>query len=566
MRARLTRRDGYMNRVTGHGTSRDSRGYTEFATNPVTDIEGIELWRGNDIASRIVEKKPTEALRRGFSIVMNDKERSRELENAATRLHFTDKLIKSGCMERAAGGSAMFPVFDGVEGVDLSEPLDESRVGRMIALHVLEPRELWSSPSMFYKNLTDEKFGMPETYRLVPLNSGSLTASMMNVEIHESRLIVFPGRRVTRQVSRYQRPGWGDSELTIPRETMSDYGISWAGVALLLSRFGRQILRMDGFAEMSANGKDSEIQDRLDAMMLALSALNLTVCDKDDEIVQVQTAVTGLSDLLVQLAQRLAAAADMPLTILMGMSPAGMNATGDMDIRAWYDRCATLQTYYLPMIMRFFQLLMLDTSGGSAGVDNEDWSVEFAPLWQPSAKEQADERKSIAETDEKYVGMGLPASTVFESRWKGGKFSPEMSVDFDAIDAQNDIRTSDMTEEDKAAMRGEGDATATTASVPDHGSSKIASAASAPAQNAALNGAQVAALVQTISDVASRVISRESGAQVIMLAYNVSLDRANEILGPTDFVAAEKPSAPSPFVGKPEDVAPATSSIVDKAA
>ncbi len=60
--------------------------------------------------------------------------------------------------------------------------------------------------------------------------------------------------------------------------------------------------------------------------------------DKKDSFTRVQTPLTNLSDILDRFATRLAAAADMPVTLLMGMSPAGLNATGESDRAFFYDR------------------------------------------------------------------------------------------------------------------------------------------------------------------------------------------------------------------------------------
>src|SRR5262245_44527140 len=117
------RGDGYVNRATGHGTSRDRRTLTGFRVDIVTDLEALGLWRSEFLCKRIIEALPEEAFRRGWSLKFEDKEVAEEVTALAEDLNLDEKLVEAAQYERAYGGAAIFPVLEGAQG-DLSRPLD----------------------------------------------------------------------------------------------------------------------------------------------------------------------------------------------------------------------------------------------------------------------------------------------------------------------------------------------------------------------------------------------------------------------------------------------------------
>lgn len=66
------RADGWRNIYTGLGTKRDKRGGAGFVADRLDEVTAEELWRGDDIAARIIESQPDAELRQGFSVVVSD--------------------------------------------------------------------------------------------------------------------------------------------------------------------------------------------------------------------------------------------------------------------------------------------------------------------------------------------------------------------------------------------------------------------------------------------------------------------------------------------------------------
>jgi phage-related protein (TIGR01555 family) len=98
----------------------------------------------------------------------------------------------------------------------------------------------------------------------------------------------------------------------------------------------------------------------------------------------------------VQLAT--AGAFKMPATKLFGRSPAGLNATGESDVRSWYDEVACYRTRQIKPGLG--QLLAI-----TDGIAPD--AIEFEPLWQESDAEQAATFKTKIETYERLWSMGV---------------------------------------------------------------------------------------------------------------------------------------------------------------
>ena len=129
--------------------------------------------------------------------------------------------------------------------------------------------------------------------------------------------------------------------------------------------------------------------------------------------------------------QALSSASGYPVTLLFGQSPAGLQATGQSDIRIYYDKVSAYQeTEYLPNLERMIWLLQKQTEGPSKGQVAEEWDVEFTPLWQPTQEETAKTRELIAKVDEIYMKYSVyTADEVALSRFGSGEFSADMTLD-----------------------------------------------------------------------------------------------------------------------------------------
>lgn len=132
--------------------------------------------------------------------------------------------------------------------------------------------------------------------------------------------------------------------------------------------------------------------------------VNALVIDKEEEWDRKQLSFAQLPEIMQQYLQIAAGAADIPATRLLGQAPAGLNATGEGDIRNYYDRIAAEQRVMLgPALRRLDEALILS----ALGTRPPEIRCEWAPLWQLGAGEAAAMAKTKAETSSLYAASGL---------------------------------------------------------------------------------------------------------------------------------------------------------------
>lgn len=427
------RRDSWINTASGHGTSRDRRMLTRYGVDIVTDYEAQQLRRSEFLAAAIVEKRPKEAMRRGWRLKLEDKELAEAVCAQAEELALTRKFTEAWQHERCLGGAAIFPVLSGALG-DLQEPLDEGAIASVDALHVFEPEEL--TPASYYQDIRLPDFGTPATFRLTPLTSGR-TGYIKTEIIHASRLVIFPGTRVSRQTQPGQREGWGDSCLSRPNQVLKDFGLAWGSVATLLHKHGMGTLQKDGLEQILAeDGGFEKFDQHIAAMQLAESTLRMRVVGGKDIYTSSTGTLAGLSDALAQFERLVSAAADTPMSVLFGVGSAGLR-TGDDEIRGWYASVEGDRTERSHLFERLVRFFLLATSGPTGGVEPEMWSVEFPSLWTPSEKEIAETRKLDMERAVAAVTAGIvSADDVAESFYGGDTYSGDIVVDWERREAQ----------------------------------------------------------------------------------------------------------------------------------
>ena len=512
------RADGWFSSLSGFGiTGKDKRQSVLHSARDLSRPEIEDLWRGNDLAARIIETIPNEALRRGFEINAGDKELSEDISGFLEEQELTPTLLKAKQYERAWGGSAIYPVInDG--SADLAHPLDLTRIPEISHFLVLEPREL--TPVTYYDRLTDRRYGEPSIYRLNPIVKSGMSISTL---IHESRLVVFPGIRVSR--TQISSSNWGDSVLNRSHDVLRDFGIAWASAAMLLHDFSQASFKIKGLAKLMASDKDDVIKTRIRAVELSRSTINAVMMDSEEEWERKQTPVSGLPELLDRFATRVAAAADMPVTLLMGQSPAGLNATGESDIRFFYDRVGVYQTLGVkPQLEQLIKLFLLSKVGPTKGNEPDNWSVTFRPLWQQSDQEVATTRKTVAETDRSNIEMGIVSPReIAMSRYGGDTYSMETVVDFEERDTLDTDSGDDTLGNDEEI--------GVSNSAPEVPGAAVENVAAT-----AMNGAQVTSLLEVVMAVGMKTLSRASAIGILKVAFRMSEEEATEVLGPVDFV------------------------------
>jgi len=423
--------DNWQNVFTGLGTSRDKTQFGRFVgLGEITDTELTNLYHQDDTAKKVIALKPQEMLRQGFAInIEDDTAASTDTLTALRRLDAAQKFRDALIWGRLFGGAAVLVGAD--DGLPADQPLNDAAIKSIKFLHVIDRRYL--TPESYFNNpLEDEFFGEPDRYRITPRRAGT------NLLVHRSRLILFGGAH-TSDEERDRLGGWDHSVLNAVYQALRQFNNVWQASEHLMSDASQAVFKIQGLMSMIAGGQKEDLQTRMQLVDMSRSVARAVLLDTDggEDFKREQASFTDAANMVDKFMMRLASAADIPVTILMGRSPAGMNATGDADFRWFYDNIRTAQENDLrPRLERLITLLLLSQDGPTRGNMPEAWDLKFAPLWQSTPEEQAELANKQADTDVKYIqaGVVLPEE-IGLSRFRAEGWSADTQIDREAREA-----------------------------------------------------------------------------------------------------------------------------------
>ena len=396
-----TRIDSWINTITGLGdASRDKRLYGQITRRRLpTDQEYEALFYEDALAARIVHALPAAALRQGIIMRSQNGLDVSIVEQRLRELGVVEAVYRASVWGRLYGGAAI--LLD-PSSTDLARPLRD--LSKIQNLMVLTKRDL--VPDTIQTDLIN--YGKPELFRLT--NMPGRRAG----NVHASHLVMFGGA-LTASRER-QRLGWWDhSVLYSVLDDIRDYEAAWGAIGNMLQDASQGILSIKDFWGIMQGKHREAFEERLQMLSLARWVGRVMPLDTEEKFEYQERAFTGVPGLCDQYMMRLAAKTGIPVTVLFGRAPAGMNATGESDIRIWYDEVRAAQRdLYGPVLQRFVDLIAIEEGLGEC-------SIEWPSLWQESPKEQTDRRKVLADTDVAYVTAGVcSASEISQARFGQG--------------------------------------------------------------------------------------------------------------------------------------------------
>lgn len=386
---RSLRQDGWRSTLTGIGGRRDKANSVRFCPTIYLDRETLAgVYRDSWLVRRIVTAVPEEALRRGFG-------EDAEFEEFE-RLNFErypgeGALIRACNLARLMGGSMIYLGFkDG--GADLTMP---AREGAEVAfLEVFHRFEVQGVESSRVLDPADPMFGRPQLWEVIGRNRTGL-------RFHASRAIIFPGqpRADNFETVAGTDRDWDDSVLQAMWEDVSRYGLFWQSVSHLMQISSVGVLKIAGLIDMLTRDNQADAEARIDLLNEALSITRLMMLDaeKAEEYHREAVSFADVPALLQELQQATAGAVEMPVTVLFGRAPAGLNATGDSDLRLWYD---TVDTWRERVLTPRAEALI-------SACERKPVDIEWPALWEPTEKECAEVKMLETTRQERLWSMGV---------------------------------------------------------------------------------------------------------------------------------------------------------------
>lgn len=409
---RLSRADDWANQYTGLGdASRDPAMSTYFMGRPRIDQRTAEaLYAQNAIAAKIVDRPAFDATREWIELTPDNEAQggaADDLLEEHERIKSRQALRKSMSWARLYGGSlAILGVNDGQ--TDVSQPLNENAITAFTRIEVIDRWQV--RPGPISMDPESPWFGEPETYTLyplVPMGYGSAASSSYRsgTVIHASRVLRFDGIEVPARL-KIETMGFGWSVLDRILSEVRDWGSSHRYLVGTMKEATIDVFKLGNLASLLERGQIDKLRERMSLIALCKSVLGGVFIGENEAFEKRSVDVSGYANLLREFKEVVAAAADMPMTLLFATSPGGLNATGESDTRNYYDSVASHQEDVLKShVQRLNHLLAVNKGGPIRTPINV--KTTFKPLWQLSETQQSEVYSRNAAADVAYIDAGV---------------------------------------------------------------------------------------------------------------------------------------------------------------
>ena len=198
------------------------------------------------------------------------------------------------------------------------------------------------------------------------------------------------------------------------------------GVANLINRFRYIYMKVEDSAFVTNNAQ--QLRDKLEFMSSAQDNFGVCPLKQTEDVQQLTTSLAGLNENVEQCYLLLSAKTDIPYTELMGKSAQGMDATGEGDRRAWYDKCKNIQSEHKDAILLMYGICAGTVTDDGKFVVFEDYT--FNPLEEATEKELADNIKSYTDVATALAGLGANPDSLVEWLKQFKQFHLD-SIEFD---------------------------------------------------------------------------------------------------------------------------------------
>jgi phage-related protein (TIGR01555 family) len=296
--------------------------------------------------------------------------------------------------------------------------LNPDKVRAIEFLKVIELPDILTYDCTYDMDMKSPEFGKIAQYAVQIRVGHEITKRY----IHASRCIPFFGQKIPSSVAGVSEDAryWGISKVQPVLDYLRDFTSAMGSVSSILLEFIIGKYKFSDLDEMLAKGGEDRLKTRVEAIDMTKSTIHSVILGTDEEYSRDSATVTGIADLLDRFMMNLSAVTQYPVTKLFGRSPAGMNATGENDLKNYYDAVRSEQAATTKYIQNLVNIIANLTN-----IDGE-FPWKWNPLFQLSEKDQAEVKRVEAEEyrtytdgDERMLNQGvLMPEDVFKMRYE----------------------------------------------------------------------------------------------------------------------------------------------------
>ena len=344
-----------------------------------------------------------------------------ELIDELARIKSKQKIIDSATWARLYGGSVLVAFVD--DGQDIDRPINYKTIKKVVSLKSYDRWQITWDISDLSINYYDEHFGEPDIYTINPING-------IPFRVHKSRLHVFNGERVPNR-ERVANNYWDQSVLQAVYESLRNYGSTMNASAEIVQDFVQTILGINGLTEMLRQGEDDLITARANVIDLTRSVANTIFLDSEHETYEKKaSSVAGLPELWDRFSEAISATTGIPLTKLLGRSPAGLNSTGKNDADNWDNIVEAYRTDEIEPCIKWIIKMLEAQTMWEASNRPQSYEWQFPSLKVANEHELAQNRLLAAQTDQIYMDRGaVDPAFIFKKRYANGGYDTDIFIE-----------------------------------------------------------------------------------------------------------------------------------------
>lgn len=413
------KKDGWANLFTGMGTKADKSKSTRAVPNGfLTDVELETIYADDGLGAKIIDTLPEDMMKQGWHYEFeNEKEgvedKSKIYDEVFKQIRANDKITNALKWARLYGGALI--ILGAYDGEDLSKPLNPNGIKNFENLKIVPRNNVMYGTMTWQTDSSKPNYGQVEMYPVEYYIGNQWVVQ----NIHHSRVIELHGIEIpTSQATiipiefRY----WGISVFQRVQDRLKDLGTAFSSLSEMFHELSIGKYKYTDLADVMASADGEKlVQNRLQAMDLMKSTFHSVIMDTNEDFVRDNASFGGISEVLYQFMMMTSSATGYPMTKLFGISPGGLNSTGDSDMYQYYDMVkANQMNKLLPIIERIVHII-------SEWQRIPEPKIVLNPLEQMTEKEQAEleEKKAMTEkmkmeTYQGYIDMGIMTPDIVE--------------------------------------------------------------------------------------------------------------------------------------------------------
>ncbi|ODT97409.1 MAG: hypothetical protein ABS82_00185 [Rhodanobacter sp. SCN 67-45] len=340
------------------------------------------MYRSSWIVGAVVDSVAEDMTRAGITVSSDlDPDDQQMMDQAMERLQIWDALCDTVKWGRLYGGALAVMLIDGQR---METPLNVDSVGEGQFKGLLVLDRWLVQPSL--ENLVTElgpDLGKPKFYDVV-----ADSMALKRQRIHYSRVLRIDGVDLP-YWQRIAENLWGQSVIERLFDRLLAFDSATQGAAQLVYKAHLRTLKVKDLRQIIGLGGPAMegLIKQVEMIRRYQSNEGLTLLDASDELQVDQYTFAGLDDVLLQMAQQLSGAAEIPLTRLFGQSPAGLSSTGDGEMKQYHESVNTKQERRLRMpLTRLLEVMARSVLGQALP---KGWAFTFNSLQRMSDTEKS---------------------------------------------------------------------------------------------------------------------------------------------------------------------------------